>query len=405
MILYRILAPFIGLIIALRGLWAVVRGTETPQDLRERLIGPAVTGPAIWVHGASVGEMNAARPVISALAAKGQVLVTTTTLTGRARVRSWAIPGVTVSLAPLDWQWVSKRLVRKSQISGLVIIENELWPNRIVACHRAKRPVLMINARMSAKSAGTWTRFGSLARTVLSPMRIVAPQDAASAERLRKLGVAQSALIAPMNLKGLYAPDFSPIPAHLERFKRNKTFLAAATHDGEEDIILDAFAALHKDDPARQLIIAPRHPVRSQKVAELATARGFSCAYRSSDDPPDTAIYLADTIGDMHLWYRLAGAAFIGGSLVNKGGHTPYEPAAYGCPIVHGPYVANFADAYAALGHSNGAVAVKNSTELMSALREHVSDDQMAARAKMALEQPDLGPLLLQIDAALNPGT
>lgn len=403
LLLYRILAPIIGLIFALRAIWAILRGSETWKDLRERILGPDSKGPAIWVHGASIGEMNAARPVITALAQDHRVIVTSTTTTGRATVKSWGIPYISAGLAPLDWRWVTRRMLHRNGVIGLVVIENELWPNRIAACHSTGLPVVMINARVSASSARTWNRFRNLSRSILPPMALVAPQDDESAARLVHLGVAADRMEPALNLKSQYAPDFSPIPAHLTAFDQTSTLLAAATHEGEEAIICEAFGIMRKTNPSMQLIIAPRHPVRGEAIASLMSSAGYTVAFRSSDDIPDTDVYIADTLGEMHIWYQLAGAAFIGGSMVPKGGHTPFEPAAYGCPILHGPHVENFAKPYADLDAEKGAVCVKDANELAQVALRNIRNDTLTKQAKIVLEQPDLTPLLSKIKAALNP--
>lgn len=405
MILYRVLAPFIGLIFILRALWAVLRGSEDVGSLRERLLGPTIAGSAIWVHGASVGEMNAARPIITHLARSHTVLVTATTTTGRATVRNWDTPRVHAALAPLDWRWITRAMLRRNRITALVIIENELWPNRIATCHAAGIPILMINARMSANSARTWSKFAGLASEVLTPMRLVSPQDPDSASRLQVLGVKPDAIAATLNLKSFYAPTLSDIPAQLRRFDRDSTILAAATHEGEETIVLAAFKIIRAQHPDMQLIIAPRHPVRSEAIAQEITQAGLTVAYRSSDDMPDAGVFLADTLGEMHLWYRLAGVAFVGGSLVPKGGHTPFEPTAYGCPILHGPHVENFKEPYAKLAYAQAAVVVNDAPTLATAAMDHVGDTAMADRAKTALDQADIAPLLDAINAVLHPDT
>lgn len=401
MILYRFLSPFIGLAYILRSLWAILRGSETFRDLGERFGGPPLAGPTIWIHGASVGEMNAARPVIAALAAQAQVLVTATTLTGRATVDQWGIPNLVTRLAPIDWAWVTIAVLRRSNVAALIVIENELWPMRIVTAHKSGIPVQMINARMSESSARMWGKFPKLAQVVLSPMALIAPQDAGSAVRLETLG--GTTVTNAVNLKGLYSPKLSTIPEDLKRFVRNKTVLAAATHSGEEESILTAFQTLRQSQPTAQLIIAPRHPERGHDIAILCANAGFTTALRSRKDAPDTDVYIADTLGEMDVWYRLSGVAFIGGSLIAKGGHTPFEPTAYGCPIVHGPHVDNFIEAYDTLTKATASVGVTDTATLADAFQAHLGDDPMAKRAKAALDQPDIAPLLASIKKALNP--
>ena len=400
-IIYRLLSPIIGLAYILRSHWAILRRGEQLGDLGERFTVPRYAQPTIWVHGASVGEMNAVRPVIAALAAQTHVLVTATTVTGRATVKDWGLPQVTAQLAPLDWGWICRLVLRRANVRGLVIVENELWPIRISTAHKAGLPVVMINARMSQSSARTWGTFGKLAQDILGPMHLIAPQDSESAARLKALGGRN--FMAPVNLKGAYTPTLTPIPTKLQSFKRAQTILAAATHAGEDAAIIAAFKALRQSHPKVQLIIAPRHPNRGPEVAKLCKDAGFSSALHSANGAPEADIYIADTLGEMHLWYRLAGVAFIGGSLVDKGGHTPFEPTAYGCPVLHGPHLSNFAEGYAKLHAAHAAVEVTDIATLTQAYAHHLGDDAMAMRAKGALGQPDLAPLLAKISAALDP--
>jgi 3-deoxy-D-manno-octulosonic-acid transferase len=177
-------------------------------------------------------------------------------------------------------------------------------------------------------------------------MVAIVPQSDIFAERIIALGAKEEAIFPSLNLKALYRPIETPLPDAIKDMAKHDWLLAAATHVGEEEIILDAFQRAHQTEPELRLIIAPRHPERGDEVAKLARNAFFTVASRSSNDQPNAQIYIADTLHEMHLWYQICAKVFVGGSLVSKGGHTPYEPSAYGCWIIHGPFVSNFEDAY-----------------------------------------------------------
>jgi 3-deoxy-D-manno-octulosonic-acid transferase len=396
-IFYRILYPLVAASIYFL---AVLRGRETWADTRQRLRGPRVAGPSVWLHGASVGEVNAARPLVEEiLAARPDlaVLVTATTLTGRAAVADWGLARVTAGLAPLDMRFVTSRLLRACKVRAVLVMENEMWPQRLLECHRQHVPVILLNARMSEKSARIWSRFHNLARRILSPVALAAPQDPGSAARLQDLGVPAAAMLPALNLKALYVPKGDLLPPDVAQIAPGNTILAAATHEGEEDIVLQAFAQARSHRPELRLIIAPRHPGRGDAVASMVNRTKLTLARRSKGDSPDAAVYLADTMGEMSLWYRASGLVFVGGSLVNAGGHTPFEPVAYNCPILHGPHVANFAEPYAKLAAVGGAVVVRDAAALADAMLAHLGDHAMAQRAKTALTAADITQLLRRL--------
>lgn len=383
-------------------------GRDSGADLAQRLGGgpPAPPG-AVWLHGASVGEVQSARPLIAALA-PGGVLVTTNNATGRDRVAGWRLPGVVARLAPVDAGPVLRRFLDRHRPRALVILEGDLWPGRILAARARGMSVVMVSARISARSATRWARLPWLIRPLMARVDAVFPQDAASATWFRTLGLPDTALGPVLNLKATAeVASAAPLPG----FPRADTVLAASTHPGEEEPILDAFAAARAMRPGLRLILAPRHPVRGDQVAALIAARGLAFARRSTGDAPDPgkAVYLADTLGEMALWYAAAGVTFVGGSLVAKGGHTPFEPAAAGSAILHGPDTANFADAYAALSAAQGAVEVTDAASLalaLSGLAAPAAQTDLAARAVAALAplraDVDMTPVLDRL-AALSP--
>lgn len=327
-------------------------------------------GLRLWLHAASVGEVTSARWVVeSVLSARPglQLLVTTNTATGRDRVRSWGLPGVKAALAPYDSAGAAGRVLDRWRPQALVIVENELWPARLRAADNRGVPVLVIGARMSARSARRWGRLGGFVREMMARIDWLSAQDAGSLERLLSLGLRPEAAGPILALKSIGRADTSDLPFQAPA-PRAATLLAASTHEGEEGLILDAFRAAPRFS---HLILAPRHPHRGDEVAALLTARGLTFARRSRGAEPDadTQVFLADTLGEMEHWYRLAGVTVIGGSFAPKGGHTPWEPARHGSAIVHGPSRHNFATPFAALDRAGGAVAVSDAAGLAAALQ------------------------------------
>ncbi|QUS34973.1 3-deoxy-D-manno-octulosonic acid transferase [Falsirhodobacter algicola] len=363
MTLYRLLMLAALPVLALL---ALRRGTLAQRMGR----GPWPEG-ALWLHGASNGEITSARAVIERLSRAAPVVVTCNNPTARALVQGWALPGVTARLAPFDLPWPLARILRRRP-RALIVVENELWPERILGCAARGVPVFVIGAKMSERSARRWGRIG-LARRILGALTWVSAQDAGGEARLRALGLPADRIGPRLMLKAAVETRADPLPP--APVPRAETLLAASTHEGEEEAILDAFA---RQSRFRWLILAPRHPARGAAVAALAEARGMVAAQRSAGAAPGGAVYVADTMGEMHLWYRMAAATVIGGTFTDRGGHTPYEPAAYGSAILHGPDVANFADVFARLDAEGGAIPVR--ADLLAEALDALSDPGAVAR-------------------------
>ncbi|KNG94841.1 3-deoxy-D-manno-octulosonic acid transferase [Pseudaestuariivita atlantica] len=381
MLAYRALLtlawPGFAILFAIRAL----RGQETWRDWAERLgfAGNGVPG-GLWVHGASNGELASARPILAALTTRHPDLplcITCNTLTARDMVDGWALPRTTARLAPLDTRWAA--LDARAHLT----LESELWPNRI-----RRHPTIALGARLTARTARGWSRIPGLAPAVFPRLRGVIPQDAASATRFADLGVPAADIAAPVQLKSLYLPPDRDLPPDLAALPYARTWLAASTHAGEEDTVLDAHLARLSEDPDTVLILAPRHPARADEVAALIAARGLAAHRRSTGaTPPGTRLLLADTMGEMDLFYRASHATFIGGTLTDRGGHTPFEPAAHGSAILHGPDTANFTDAFAALG-PDAAIPVTDAASLaagLARLSDPSAATEQAARASQAL--------------------
>ncbi|SIN81688.1 3-deoxy-D-manno-octulosonic acid transferase [Vannielia litorea] len=409
--LYRFLitlaAPVLAVLFALR----LIRRSETAADLRERLATtdePRLPGPRLWLHGASNGELAAARGLIDALLSAHpelQLTITANTTTGRDMAAAWQLPRTTARLAPVDLRPVLRRFLASHAPRALLVIENELWPNRLDLARAAGLPVIVTSARLSARSAKRWTLLPGLAHKVLSAVTLLSAQDEAAAARFTALGLPSGARAAPLALKTATPPppvDPTALAALRAHFDRDTTVLAASTHPGEEELVLSAFAKARESRPALRLILAPRHARRGPEVAALIERAGLAFSTRSkSETPADAPVYLADTMGEMGLWYALSGTCFTGGSLVEKGGHTPWEPVHFGCAILHGPSCFNQAEAFDALDEAGAAGVVADASALAEALatltpelRGRMAED---ARRVAAERQPDLEPLVARI--------
>lgn len=380
MLLYRLALT----LLAAKELGArLVRGDGVALKERMGYLAPDAT-PRIWIHAASNGEVVSARPVVDRLLAEGRaLLVTVNTDSAAAAVRSWDMPGLRVHLAPLDLRSATRRVYTRLNIVALVTLETDLWPERILTC---PGPVLVLGGRLTERSAKGWARFDRLAHKVLGRIDYLSAQDRGSMERFHRLGLRPEAVGPVFDLKALYTPpDAQPDAALRAAFPRHDTWLAASTHDTEDIILLAAHKAALRQRPGLRLILAPRHPKRGDAIAALIREAGLSVARRSAgDDPAGAQVYLVDTMGEMHLWYALAGITFVAGSLSDRGGHTPYEPAAFRSAILHGPDTANFTAAYDRLHQADAARMVRDSGELAEALIALEPEDVQATLGRAA---------------------
>ncbi|MEC3862045.1 glycosyltransferase N-terminal domain-containing protein [Mesobacterium sp. TK19101] len=404
MLLYRLLISILAAVVLTR---AALRADG--RALRDRLgrNAPQSEGAHIWLHAASNGELASARPVIAALRAayaQTPLLITCNSESGVALARSWGIDRVSAHLAPLDLSRVSRRMMKRWKVRAFIAMESELWPHRILSC---QGPVIVLGARMSAGTAKSWVRLDRLARRVLGRVVYASAQDAGSRQRLVSLGLPEDRFGPDLNLKALYLPSPMHDPALAAAFDRAETWLAASTHEGEEDILAKAHQLALQKRPNLRLILAPRHPGRGDEVAAILTRAGLSFSRRSKGQSPEgVSVYLADTLGEMPLWYDLAGVCFIAGSLTDRGGHTPFEPAAHGQAILHGPDVANFADSYAAL-QAAGVTRLTPSADTIARALNDLADPAVQAslgaqaRAVLAADVP-AEQVLQEIIAALR---
>ncbi|MEM9049704.1 MAG: 3-deoxy-D-manno-octulosonic acid transferase [Pseudomonadota bacterium] len=370
----------------------VRRGKEDPARIDERLGHPKAPRPQgllVWLHAASVGEalsvlellrrVHAARPDLA-------LLVTTGTRTSAELVARRLPAGALHQYAPVDLIAGVERFLAHWQPSLGVWIESEIWPAMITATRRAGVPLVLLNARMSERSAARWRWLPGMIRRLLTAYTRIFAQDEASAARLRRLGACDVTVMG--TLKEGSAP-LTHDEAERQRFaaliEGRAVWLAASTHEGEEAEIATAHRALRRMSSDALLILVPRHPERGHAMAADLRAQGWTLALRSAGEAltPATEIYLADTLGELGLWYRLSSVAFIGGSLVPVGGHNPFEPAALGAAILHGPQIANFADGYGRLAAVDATICVEDADDLAEAVR-HAQAPEVAARMAMA---------------------
>jgi 3-deoxy-D-manno-octulosonic-acid transferase len=392
------------------------RGKEDPVRLRERkgfASLPRPEGPLIWLHGASVGEVISLLPVAEHVAGKGfAVLVTSGTVTS-AEVASRRLPeGAIHQYVPLDLPAYVKRFLAHWKPDIGILAESELWPNLVHAAHAQGVHLAIVNARMSERSFNRWRRFPAFIRSMLSRFELVLAQTEPDGERLRALGAPRVQAVG--NLKY----DVTPPPAEPEKLavlrkavQGRPVFIAASTHPGEEEMIAAAHRRAREVLPGLLTILIPRHPERGREIGEMIFRTGLAVCRRSDKVIPDldTDIYVADTIGELGLFYRLGQIAYLGGSLVPRGGQNPIEPAKLGNAILHGPHVHNFTEVYAALTDSRGAFAVDGSETLGDTVARLLRDPslltQMATAAGQCVAQMSganqrtiqaLEPLLIQ---------
>jgi 3-deoxy-D-manno-octulosonic-acid transferase len=417
---YRVLtslaAPFAPLLLA----WRTRRGKEEPARRSERYgraSAPRPKGFLAWFHASSVGEANAALPVIESIAAERpevRMLLTTGTVTSARLARSRLPKDVVHQYVPLDNKGYVQRFLHHWRPDLAVLVESEIWPNLVLETKGEGIPLLLINGRMSSNSYKRWRRRPGLSRPLFSSFDLVLAQNDSLAERFAQLGVARTLDVG--NLKA----DAPPPPADIPGKRRlaaaisgRTVWLAASTHPGEEDLVAAAHKNMKQDEPKLLTIIAPRHPERGKSIAETLRAANLNVALRSEGQLPEAAtdIYVADTIGELGLFYALSRVAFVGGSLVERGGQNPVEPIKLGAAVLTGPNWQNFRDSYTELLKAGGCEEVSDAASLADAALSLLKNDsarrEMARRAEAAIAAMSgaLPRTLAELDAYLPPRT
>ena len=331
----------------------------------------------IWLHAVSVGEVQAALPLIQSLRKRYPempMVVTTMTPTGSARVMDSLGENVIHVYVPYDLPGAVRRFLGRTNPCLAIIMETELWPNLFYYCHHQGIPVMVANARLSERSAKKYHRFYHLTRQTLQRVSAFAVQADEDASRFIELGADASSVHVTGNIKfdiGLPAGLHEQAQALRREWGQDRPiWIAASTHEGEEELVLEAFARVRKDAPNALLILVPRHPERFAKVAALCIKQGNSQGYkvvmRSEHRPCDssTAIVIGDTMGELTLFYGASDVAFVGGSLVATGGHNVLEPAAMRLPVVFGPHMFNFNEISRLLLEAGAAVTINDTQQL-----------------------------------------
>ena len=378
--LFYLLIP----IILLRLLWRGVRAPAYWQRWSERFgFFPKLPNqPCIWVHAVSMGEVQAAVPLIQALQvrfSKQSILVTTMTPTGSRRVREVFGDSVWHVYLPYDLPGSLARFLARTQPRLLILMETELWPNLLYACQQRTIPVILANARLSAGSAAGYQRIRGLVGKMLTGVSVVAAQTKVDAARFIDLGVPLTKIQVTGSIKfdtRLPANFSEQAVALRSQWGVNRAvWIAASTHEGEEEIVLDAFSNLKQTFCDLLLLLVPRHPERFNRVANLCRRQGFIVARRSKGDiNVNTDIYLGDTMGELPLLYAACDVAFVGGSLVPIGGHNLLEPAAVGLPVIMGPHVFECAEICRQLLEAQAAKQVEDGVQLANIVKMYLND-------------------------------
>lgn len=377
-------------VILLRLAW---RGWKAPDYFRrwgERFAlysGPPCGG-VLWFHAVSVGETEAAVPLIHAMQRRfpgRSVLVTTTTPTGSARVRNLLGGAVEHVYLPYDLPDCVSRFLDRYQPALAVMMETEIWPNLYRHCGARGIPLAIVNARLSQRSARGYLRLPSLVRASLASVNWIAAQTAADADRFIAIGAKPERVAVTGNIKfDLQLPEDLPSRAALIRTEclgTRPNWIAGSTHEGEEIEVLRAFKRIRRRHPDSLLVLVPRHPERFDRVAALCRDQGLNVVRRTDHvDCTGAGVFLLDTMGELRLFYAASDIAFVGGSLVSIGGHNVLEPALAGLPVLFGPHLFNFEEAGRQLLEAGGAFRVADADELAERVLELLDDADLRHR-------------------------
>ena len=391
-LLYSTLLYLLTPLVLLHLLWRGFREHGYWRNVHQRFgwVRRRPQGVAVWVHAVSVGESLAAMPLVRRLLERyppGSVLVTTTTPSGSERVRAAFGDRVVHAYAPYDLPGVVNRFLRRMQPRRVIVMETELWPNLFRALASRRVPIVIANARLSPRSMGRYRRVRGLAAETLAHCSVIAAQSPADAERFRALGADPARVHVLGNLKfDLEMPEDMVAAGRALRARWGETrpvWIAASTHEGEEDAALRAHRILLARFGTALLILVPRHPQRFDAVARLAEASGLHTVRRSAitdaTSLEQVQVLVGDSMGELPMYFGAADIAFVGGSLVEVGGHNVLEPAALGLPVLFGPYMFNFEQARALLLEQGAARQIEDLLQLEPALSRLLQEPQQRA--------------------------
>jgi 3-deoxy-D-manno-octulosonic-acid transferase len=371
---------------------------------------PRPTGGLVWVHGASVGELLAALPLVEHINKCGlPLLVTSGTVTSAAIARQRLPAGVIHQFIPLDTPDFVARFLNHWQPQLALFVESDLWPNLITACGARNIPLVLVNGRLSERSYARWKKLvPSLISALLANFELCLVRSPEDARRYGELGARRVTIVGNLKL------DVPPLPidettrGQLAQALAGRPLLAAAsTHPGEEEQVLQAHQVLRASYPELLTLIVPRHPERGSTIAQLISGAGLTACQRSAGKLPDqtTDIYVCDTLGELGVVYSLAPIVFMGGSFIPHGGQNPIEAIKLGAAVTHGPFVSNFSELYTALDGAHGAELVGDADRLAQVAGTWLKDED-ARRHVLAAGQKTvdaLGGALARTVAALEP--
>ncbi len=377
------------------------RGKEDPERVGERRglsadVRP--TGPIVWIHGASVGEVLAAAALIERLR----------TVTSAAIVAKRFPPDVIHQYVPYDSPRYVARFLDHWRPSLALFIESDLWPNLILSSAARRLPMVLINGRMSQRSFPRWRRVTGTISALLGRFDVCLAQSQLDADRFTALGSRNVVVTGNLKLDVPAPPaDANKLERLMAMTRGRPVVVAASTHPGEEEILTETHRTLARYFPKLLTVIVPRHPDRGEAIAQMIATAGFHANLRSHEDLPSatTDIYVADTMGELGLFYRLAPVVFMGGSLVEHGGQNPIEAIKLGASIVHGPHVFNFTDVYEALDSAGGPRLADTQEALVKQLGQLLADPQTREAQLTASERVvgQLGGALERTLTALEP--
>lgn len=372
-------------LIVLRLAWRGRRAPAYWQRWAERFgYLPFKPGPgAIWIHAVSVGEAQAAVPLVAALRERypqRPIVITTTTPTGSERVREALGDAVLQAYLCYDAPGMVRRFLDRLQPAIALIMESEIWPNLFYECRRRAIPTMIINGRLSPRSMERYQRLGGFTRETLHQLTAMAVQSQIDAERFLRIGAdpARTHVTGSIKFDVRLPVSLKEQAAVMRRgWGANRSvWVAASTHEGEEGLVLRAFDQVRAALPNALLVLVPRHPERFSRVATLCRRHGHEVVLRSENRPCDaaTAVFIGDSMGELVLFYAAADVAFVGGTLVMIGGHNLLEPAALGSPVVTGPYLHNFEEISRKLIAAGACRRVRDEEQLAATVIELLSD-------------------------------
>lgn len=387
-LLFYIALPFL----LCRLLWKSRHQPAYRQRLYERLgfFTPPNGAEKIWIHAVSVGEVVTTVPLVKRLRQEYpdiHIIMTTMTPTGAERAKELFDNDITHLYVPYDIPFVIKRFLDHITPKAVIIMETEIWPNMLQICKQRHIPVLLANGRLSAKSAASYGRFANFFRQVIQDFALIAAQNQADAERFIALGADPKKVVVTGSIKfdqNIPASSHEKAALFKSLWGQNRCiWVAASTHEGEEEIILNNFKSIKQAVPNLLLILTPRHPERFTKVTQLANKMGYQTILRSQNQPatPQTDIVIGDSMGELCAYYAAGDIAFVGGSLVPIGGHNLLEPAALGIATITGPYDFNFSQITTMLLEAGAISQIKNGEELAQTLISWMGDNEKRLHA------------------------